>query len=207
MSSIAPVHVVDDEPAVRAALERLLRSAGHTVCLYASAEDFLASANAGTVGCALLDLRLPGVSGLELQERLRERGCLVQVVFLSGHGDVAAGVQAMKKGALDFLEKPVGDEELLGAVAAALERDAGERRRRRDLDELSARVGTLTEREREVWLEVVSGRLNKQIARRLGVVERTVKAHRARVMEKLGAESVADLVRVAERLGFSRDGG
>jgi FixJ family two-component response regulator len=113
----------------------------------------------------------------------------------------------MKKGALDFLEKPVGDEELLGAVAAALERDAGERRRRQDLDELSARVRTLTEREREVWLEVVSGRLNKQIARRLGVVERTVKAHRARVMEKLGADSVADLVRIAERLGFSRGGG
>lgn len=201
---IAPtrVHIVDDEAPVRTALGRLLRGAGHEVAVYASAEEFLAVAGPALSGCIVLDLRLPGVSGLELQELLARRGCHAQIVFLTGHGDVAAGVRAMKKGAVDFLQKPVSDDELLSAVETALERDRSTRRQREELDELRARCATLTDREREVWLEVVRGRLNKQVAGDLGIVERTVKAHRARVMEKLRADSTAELVRIAERLGL-----
>jgi FixJ family two-component response regulator len=201
---IAPtrVHIVDDEAPVRTALGRLLRGAGHEVAVYASAKEFLAVAGPALSGCIVLDLRLPGVSGLELQELLARRGCHAQIVFLTGHGDVAAGVRAMKKGAVDFLQKPVSDDELLSAVETALERDRSTRRQREELDELRARCATLTDREREVWLEVVRGRLNKQVAGDLGIVERTVKAHRARVMEKLRADSTAELVRIAERLGL-----
>lgn len=202
MIAPARVHIVDDEDAVRTALARLLRGAGHEVAAYGSAEAFLAVAGPALSGCILLDLRLPGANGLELQEQLVRRGCLAQIVFLTGHGDVAAGVRAMKMGAVDFLQKPVSDDELLSAVAAALERDGAARRQREELDELRARCATLTEREREVWLEVVRGRLNKQVAGDLGIVERTVKAHRAKVMEKLRADSSAELVRIAERLGL-----
>ena len=202
MTTPTRVHIVDDEAAVRTALARLLRGAGHEVAVYGSAEEFLAVAGPSLSGCILLDLRLPGVNGLELQEQLAQRGCHAQIVFLTGHGDVAAGVRAMKKGAIDFLQKPVSDDELLSAVATALERDRSARRQREELDELRARCATLTDREREVWLEVVRGRLNKQVAGDLGIVERTVKAHRARVMEKLRADSTAELVRIAERLGL-----
>ncbi len=207
MNRADQLHVVDDEEAVRTALGRLLRAAGYEVTLYASAEAILAAAGPGLAGCILLDLRLPGASGLEVQERLAQRGCSAQVVFLTGDGDVGAGVRAMKRGAVDFLEKPVADDELLATVASALERDDRARRLRAEFDELNALVGTLTGREREVWLEVVSGRLNKQIAGRLGIVERTVKAHRASVMVKLRAGSTADLVRIAERLGLSASPG
>ncbi len=170
------------------------------MALYASAEELLAVAGPSLSGCILLDLRLPGVGGLELQDLLAQRGCRAQIVFLTGHGDVAAGVRAMKRGAVDFLQKPVADDELLAAAAAAIDRDAAARRQREEIDELQARCATLTEREREVWLEVVRGRLNKQIAYDLGIVERTVKAHRAKVMEKLRADSAAELVRIAQRL-------
>lgn len=202
MTAPTRVHIVDDEAPVRTALGRLLRGAGHEVAVYASAEEFLAVAGPALSGCIVLDLRLPGVSGLELQELLARRGCHAQIVFLTGHGDVAAGVRGMKKGAVDFLQKPVSDDELLSAVETALERDRSARRQREELDELRARCATLTDREREVWLEVVRGRLNKQVAGDLGIVERTVKAHRARVMEKLRADSTAELVRIAERLGL-----
>jgi FixJ family two-component response regulator len=202
MSPTAKVHVVDDDAPVRVALTRLLRSAGHEVATYESAEALLAAADRGLTGCVLLDLNLPGANGLQLQEQLASHGCHVHIVFLTGHGDVAAGVRAMKQGAVDFLEKPVDDDTLLAAVGAALERDSVARRERADLDELRARVERLTEREREVWLEVVRGRLNKQIAGDLGIVERTVKAHRAKVMEKLRADSAAELVRMASRLGL-----
>jgi FixJ family two-component response regulator len=193
---------VDDEPSVRSALGRLLRSAGHDVALYGSAEEFLAAARVGLSGCVLLDLRLPGTSGLQVQQALADLGCRAQIIFLTGHGDVTTGVRAMKQGAVDFLEKPVDDEALLAAVATALARDAESRRKHDELEELRARVDTLTEREREVWLEVVRGRLNKQIAGDLGIVERTVKAHRARVMEKMRVGSAAELVVIAERLGL-----
>lgn len=203
MSTTRIVHIVDDDLSTRRSLGRLLGAAGYDVTLYATAEELLAVAGPALAGCILLDLRLPGASGLELQELLLERGCSMPVVFLTGHGDVAAGVRAMKRGAVDFLQKPVVADELFAAVAAALERDAATRRQDAELDDLRARVGTLTDRQREVWLRVVRGDLNKQIAYDLGIVDRTVKLHRAKAMEKLGALSTADLVRIAERLGIS----
>lgn len=199
------VHVVDDDEPVRVALGRLLRSAGHAVVLHDSAEALLAACESDLAGCVVLDLNLPGASGLQLQERLAAQGCALPIVFLTGHGQVADGVRAMKQGALDFLEKPVDDDVLLAAVASALERDAAARREHDDLARLQARVALLTPREHEVWLEVVRGRLNKQIAGDLHIVERTVKAHRAKVMEKLQADSAAELVRIAVRLGLVHD--
>lgn len=205
MTAAALVHVVDDDASMRSSLARLLAGAGYGVALYAAAEDLLETAGPALTGCILLDLRLPGASGLELQDLLAARGCLAPVVFLTAHGDVTAGVRAMKQGAIDFLQKPVGAEELLAAVSSALARDAAGRRQREELAEARARVETLTGREREVWLRVVRGQLNKQIAYDLGIVERTVKLHRAAAMEKLRAQSTADLVRIAERLGLSSE--
>ena len=204
MTATRVVHVVEDDASMRTSLARLLDGEGYGVALYASAEELLAVAGPALAGCILLDLRLPGASGLELQERLLERGCSTPVVFLTGHGDVPASVRAMKRGAVDFLQKPVVADELLAAVSAALARDEEGRRQGADLAQLRALAGTLSDRQREVWLRVVSGQLNKQIAYDLGVVERTVKLHRARAMAKLGARSTADLARIAERLGLTR---
>ena len=203
MTASPTVHVVDDDASMRRSLARLLGGAGYEVALYATAEEFLAAAGPALTGCILLDLRLPGASGLELQDRLVERGCPAPVVFLTGHGDVPASVRAMKRGAVDFLQKPVAADELLAAVSSALARDAAARRHLGDLAELRALAATLSDRQREVWLRVVRGQLNKQIAYDLGIVERTVKLHRAKAMEKLHARSTADLVRIAERLGLS----
>jgi len=203
MTASPTVHVVDDDASMRRSLARLLGGAGHEVAFYATAEEFLAVAGSSLTGCILLDLRLPGSSGLELQDRLVERGCSAPVVFLTGHGDVPASVRAMKRGAVDFLQKPVAADELLAAVASALARDAAARRHLGDLAELRALAATLSDRQREVWLRVARGQLNKQIAYDLGLVERTVKLHRAKAMGKLRARSTADLVRIAERLGLS----
>lgn len=199
----ALVHIVDDDDSVRQSLSRLLTGAGHKVVLYARGEDLLAVAGPDLTGCLLLDLRLPGCSGLELQRRLTEQQCLAPVVFLTGHGEVAAGVRAMKLGAVDFLEKPVTADVLLSAIATAIDIDTAARERRSELLELQARVETLSARELEVWRRVVAGQLNKQVAYELGIVERTVKLHRHAVMKKLRAQSLADLVRVAERLGIT----
>jgi FixJ family two-component response regulator len=188
---------------MRTSLARLLGGEGYEVALYASAEEFLAAAGPALTGCILLDLRLPGASGLELQERLAERGCATPVVFLTGHGDVPASVRAMKGGAVDFLQKPVAADELFTAVASALLREESARRQLGGIGDLQARAAMLSERQREVWLRVVRGELNKQIAYDLGIVERTVKLHRAKAMVKLHARSTADLVRIAERLGLS----
>lgn len=197
------VHVVDDEASMRTSLARLLGGEGYEVALYASAEEFLAAAGPALEGCVLLDLRLPGASGLELQEQLARTGCAASIVFLTGHGDVPASVRALKAGAADFLQKPVEAECLLAAVRAALERDSARRREADQLADLRSRAASLSDRQREVWLRVTRGELNKQIAHDLGIVERTVKLHRARVMAKLRAQSTADLVRIAERLGLS----
>lgn len=199
------VHIVDDDHSMRTSLERLLASAGYDTACYPSAEALLAVAGPDLVGCLLLDLRLPGASGLELQSRLAERGCTLPVVFLTAHGEVAAGVRAMKQGAVDFLEKPVAPDVLFAAVTAGLARDESVRAHRREIQELRARVSTLSDRERAVWLRVARGELNKQIAYDFGIVERTVKLHRAHAMTKLRARSVADLVRIAERLGLLSD--
>ena len=202
MTAPVTVHIVEDDPSMRASLARLVGDGGYQLALFASAEDFLAVATPDLAGCVLLDLRLPGLSGLELQERLVERGCLLPVVFLTAHGDLPAGVRAMKQGAVDFLEKPVPADTLFAAIAAAVARDAVARRNREDVADLTARVASLSQREREVWLRVVRGQLNKQIAYDLGIVERTVKLHRAAAMIKLGAASLADMVLAAERLGL-----
>jgi FixJ family two-component response regulator len=195
------VHVVEDDASSRKATARALRSAGYEVELHASADEFLARMPEGP-GCLVLDLELPGASGLDLQERLAAASNPLPVVFLSGRGDVPKTAQAMKAGAVDFLEKPVSASVLLEAVARALVQDVEDRRLRERKRELSSRYETLTPREREVLPRVVSGQLNKQIAFDFGTTEHTVKVHRRRIMEKLGADSVADLVRMAADLGI-----
>ncbi len=202
MSSRHIVYLVDDDDALRRATSRLLQASGLDVRAFPSAEEFLAHYDAAVPGCLLLDLRMPGQSGLELQRTLLDRGVAVPIVFLTGHADVPASVHAMKGGAIDFLEKPVDEDRLLCAIEQALEVDLAARRARGDLTQVQARLANLTAREREVLVEVVAGKLNKQIASSLGIAERTVKLHRARVLEKMGAESLADLVRIAERLGL-----
>jgi FixJ family two-component response regulator len=200
------VHVVDDDDSLRRALARLLRAAGFEVRDYASAGAFLLARPPEAPGCLVLDVRMPGPSGLELQAGLARDASPLPVVFLSGHGDVATSVQAMKAGAVDFLTKPVDREALLGAVRRALSRDADERATRARRSALRARYAALTAREREVLAGVVAGRLNKQIAADLGTAERTVKAHRAQVMEKMQVASVAELVHVADQLREDRAG-
>lgn len=203
MSAETPtITVVDDDDSVRRALARLLSANGYAVRTFASARELLDEPvmNPPTPGCLLLDVRMPEVDGLELQMILKRVGAETAVVFMTGHGDVQTGVKAMKSGAVDFLLKPFSDEEPLGAIARALVLDAELRAERRDIDELSARGATLTPRERQVCELVVVGRLNKQIAAALGTSVKTIKVHRARVMTKMRATSLADLVRMMERL-------
>jgi len=198
------VFVVDDDPGVRKSLSRLLRSAGLEALAFGSPEEFLRKLGADAAGCAILDVAMPGLDGLALQRELASRGAELPVIFLTGHGDIPKSVEAMKGGATDFLTKPVDDEVLLAAVRRAVETDRAGRTSRRERDEIRKRVGTLTAREREVMAGVVAGRLNKQIASALGIAEKTVKVHRGRVMEKMAASSVADLVRLAGRAGLRR---
>ena len=200
MTSAAVVHVVDDDDSMRTALTRLLRAKGYEARSYRSAGEFLMAERPDVPGCVLLDVSMPGPSGLDLHEALTKNGDSIPVIFLTGRGDIAMSVRAMKSGAVDFLTKPVKREALMAAIEAALEHDetqraTGERRRA-----LRERYATLTAREREVFTRVSDGKLNKQIAAELGTSERTVKAHRAQVMSKLQVESVAELVRVADRL-------
>jgi FixJ family two-component response regulator len=194
------VFVVDDDASMRRSLERLLRSFGYAVEGYASAAAFLDRSPATDLACLVLDLRMPGMDGLDLQGRLAARGDDLPIVFVSGHGDVPSSVRAMKAGALDFLTKPFDESVLRAAIERALDWHAERRASRAGLDALRARFETLTPREREVSREVAEGRLNKQIAERLGTSEKTIKVHRARVMEKLGARSVVELVRIVDRL-------
>jgi FixJ family two-component response regulator len=199
----APViHVVDDDPSFRTAVTRLLRAAKYEVRGYASAAEFLDSNPSAGPGCLLLDLRMPGASGLDLQESVARMEERLPIIFLTGHGDIPASVRAMKAGAVDFLTKPVRRETLLRAVQNALGVDAKGREARGVLRELHNRYENLTPREREVLVHVVSGKLNKQIAFDLGTAERTIKAHRASIMEKLQVQSVAELARVAQELGI-----
>ncbi len=197
------VFVVDDYAPVRSAVSRLLRAAAFAVAAFASPEEFLAQYDPHTPGCLVLDLDMPAVNGLELQRILARKGSVLPIIFLTGHGDIPKSVQAMKRGAIDFLTKPVNDENLLAAARAAIEKDRALRREQTDLSEIRARLATLTPREREVLEHVVTGKLNKQIAGDLGTVEQTVKVHRARVMQKMRVQSVAELVRLTERCGIS----
>src|SRR6266850_3249559 len=197
------VFVVDDYAPVRSAISRLLRAAGFAVAPFASAEEFLAQYDPQIVGCLVLDLAMPALNGLELQHILATAGSLLPIIFLTGHGDIPKGVQAMKHGASDFLTKPVNDEDLLAAVRVAIEKDHTLRQDQAEVSEIRARLSTLTPREREVLEFVVVGKLNKQIARDLGTVEQTVKVHRAHVMQKMRVRSVAELVRLTQRCGIS----
>lgn len=194
------VHIVDDDNGMRTALARLLSAAGYEARCYASAGDFLISAGEAPTGCLLLDLHLPGPDGLALQDALRRRGGVLPTVFLSGRGDIASSVRALKGGASDFLTKPVQADLLLGAVRSALDADAPQRAERTRRQLVAQRHSTLNERERAVLAQVVQGALTKQIADRLGVSERTVKACRAAVMDKMGATSLPDLVRLSTGL-------
>jgi FixJ family two-component response regulator len=203
MSGDRPVvHVVDDDESFRLAIARLLQAACYEVRAHASAGDFLLARPTGAPGCILLDIHMPGPSGLDLQAALDAQGILLPVVFLTGQGDVASSVRAMKAGAVDFLAKPVAREPLLRAVGEAIARDAQARASRERRRALQALYEKLSAREREVFAGVVAGRLNKQIAADIGAAERTVKAHRAQVLEKMRAGSVAELVRAAGELGL-----
>ena len=197
------VFVVDDYAPVRSSISRLLRGAGFAVAAFASAEEFLAQYDTQTVGCLVLDLAMPSLNGLELQDVLAKSGSLLPIIFLTGHADIPKGVQAMKHGASDFLTKPVNDTDLLAAVRVAIEKDRVLQREQAELSEIRARLARLTPREREVLEYVVAGKLNKQIASDLGTVEQTVKVHRGHVMDKMGVRSVAELVRLTQRCGIS----
>jgi len=202
--SDALVAIVDDDPSVRRGLQRLIRSAGWKVQTFASAQEFLARPSAILPSCLVLDLQLPGLSGLDLQHELQAMNTLLPIIFITGHGDIPMGVKAMKDGAVDFLPKPIKDTVLLKAIEQALARAASEKGERQELENLQRRLNSLTPREREVMSLVVRGLLNKQIAFELGTVEKTVKVHRARVMEKMKVQSLAELVRIAERVGVGR---
>jgi FixJ family two-component response regulator len=185
------LYIVDDDPDVRRALARLLRSAGYTTRLFDSAGEFLASGEARfSVSCIILDLAMPGLSGLELQEHLSASGCRRPIIFVTGNGDISKSVRAMKAGAVNFLTKPVDDRELLQAAEEALEVDASKRALWSSRHSVYERLDTLTPRERQVFEKVVAGRLNKQIAAELGIVEKTIKVHRAHMMRKMNAASI-----------------
>jgi FixJ family two-component response regulator len=197
------VHIVDDDTSFRTTTGRLLRLCGYEVAMYESAEHLLERLpDDARPSCILLDVKIPGLSGPELQDRLAELGSTLPIVFLTGHGDVATTVRAIKAGAEDFLTKPVAKDALIDAIERAVARSRATREKSDRITALGALVGTLTPRERQVFEQVARGKMNKQIALDLGTTERTIKAHRQQVMEKLRAESIADLVLIAERVGI-----
>ena len=198
------IFVIDDNASVRKSLLFLLRSAGYEVKTFVSAEEFLSHAALDSIGCIILDVRMRGMTGLDLQEHLGRHDCHLPIIFVTGHGDIPMSVQAMKEGAVDFLTKPFDDTQILSLVESAVEKC---RREKAELDEIRSfrlRLKTLTPREHDVFLHVILGLLNKQIAGELNIKEHTVKVHRGRVMQKLGVDSVANLVRLAEKAEKSR---
>ena len=203
MSDPAPtVYLVDDDVSVLRGLGRLLAAAGMKVAAFDSPREFLGRLDPAAPGCLILDVAMPGLNGLELQQALAARGSALPVVFLTGRGDIPMSVQAMKRGAADFLTKPVDDEMLLATIRNALEKNRASRTAREELAQIEKRLAKLTAREREVLERVVTGRLNKQIAAELGTVEKTIKVHRAHVMQKMGVRTLVDLVRLAGRAGI-----
>jgi RNA polymerase sigma factor (sigma-70 family) len=203
MTRAPVVFVVDDDPSIRSSLKFLLSSVGLQVESFESAESFLQRKPPDAPSCLVLDVRLHGLSGLDFQRELAARNIRIPIVFVTGHGDIPMSVRAMKAGAIEFLTKPYRDQDLLDAVRIALERDRTRREQEKDLTELRQRFESLTPREQEVISRVVSGMLNKQIAGELGTAENTVKVHRSRAMEKMNAQSVAELVKMIERLKSS----
>jgi len=200
--SEALVFVVDDDDSVRKALARLIRSVGLNVETFASAHEFLARGSHDGSACLILDVRMPGLSGLDLQKELAASGSTLSVIFITGHATIPMSVQAMRAGAVEFLEKPFEDQALIDAVHEALKKDEQARQKKAELREILERVNSLTPREREVFALVVTGKLNKQIAFELGTNEKTIKAQRAQVMKKMQADSLADLVRLAVKVGI-----
>lgn len=198
----ATVFLVDDDPSVRKGLSRLLKSAGYRVQTFASASEFLEGSPDDNPGCIVLDVQMPRLNGMALQERLTVREYHAPIIFLTGHGDIPMSVRAMKKGAVDFLEKPVDGQDLLTAIERAIAKDRKAREEHNQVRTIQARLNTLTARELEVLRHVITGALNKQIADKLDISEGTVKAHRGRVMEKLGVKSVAELVQLAAKAGI-----
>ncbi len=195
------IYLVDDDPGVRKAISRVLCDAGWRVETFESAEAFLAGSAGAQTGCLLLDVAMPGLDGLELQLQMSAAGQHLPIVFLSGHGDIPMSVRAMKAGASDFLQKPISADALIDAVRDALGRDSSSRATRAELADLEQRLSSLTSREREVLAGIARGRLNKQIAGDLGIVEQTVKFHRARIMKRMNALTVAELMHIVARLG------
>jgi FixJ family two-component response regulator len=203
VSDPAPtVFLVDDDTAVLKGLGRLLASVGIRFAAFDSPREFLERFDPAMPGCLVLDVAMPGLNGLELQQALAAKNSELPIVFLTGHGDIPMSVRAMKRGAADFLTKPVDDEVLLAAIANAFERNRALQKAREELAQIEQRLASLTPREREVLERVVTGRLNKQIGAELGTVEKTIKVHRARVMEKMGARTLAELISLAERAGI-----
>jgi RNA polymerase sigma factor (sigma-70 family) len=200
------VFLVDDDASVRKALARLIRASGYPVQAFGSALEFLEflRANDQNTACLILDVRMPGLSGIDLQRALSANQTLLPIIFITGHGDIPMGVQAIKDGAVDFLPKPVKDSVLLEAIERALSRAEREFHARQETESIQKRLATLTPREREVMALIVKGLMNKQIAFKLGTVEKTVKVHRARVIEKMAVESLPELVRIAERVGMGK---
>jgi FixJ family two-component response regulator len=194
------VFIVEDDPSFRTFLQRLVSLLGLRSEIFASAEEFLCRARLDTPGCLILDIQMPHVSGLDLQRQLSQAGIALPIVFITGHGDIPMAVQAMKGGAISFLTKPLRNQDLLDAIREAINLDRAARRHRMEIASLRRQYDLLTAREREVFARVVAGLLNKQIAGELGMTERTVKAHRSQVMKKMQAKSLADLVRMADRL-------
>lgn len=200
METKSVVYVIDDDASVRKSLERLIRSAGLDVKTFPSAKDFLSYNPSDHPCCLVLDLKMPGITGLELQEKLNALHRSIPVIFITGFGNVPASVKAMKAGAVDFLEKPFEDKTLLDAIHRAIQHDILYQKRSHERDDIRRLSERLTNREREVFELVVTGMLNKQIAFQLGITEKTIKVHRARIMQKMKAQSLADLVRLSERL-------
>jgi FixJ family two-component response regulator len=196
------VYVVDDDPDVRGGLKQLLESVGLTCVLFNSTAEFLQNKRVGAASCLILDVRLPGTGGLDFQRKLVEAHINIPIIFITGHGDIPMTVQAMKRGAVEFLTKPLREQDVLDAVSVALERDRVMRGQFKELQTLQSRLERLSDREREMMTFVISGLLNKQIAARTGLTEATVKVHRHNLMKKLGATSVPELVRMADMLGI-----
>ena len=207
MAEASIVHIIDDDASLRVALDSLFRSTGQATKLYDSVSAFLDAPAPDAPGCLVLDVRMPGMSGLDFQQKLEELGVRLPVVFMTGHGDIPMSVRAMKAGAVDFLAKPFRDQEMLDAVGAALERDRAQRAEGGKLDALKAAFAKLSPRERQVMALVAAGKMNKQVAGDLSLSEITVKIHRGAAMRKMGAKTLADLVRMAEALGVRQESG